>query len=222
MNLYEYLGPWLKVIDFQKLMEALNAVHNMYKRENITPEEYDTLEAFRYCDLYNLKVIIIGQDPYPQKGVCTGIAFANNSPPYSPSLEKLKESVIDYTRYHGEIRFDNTLHCWEEQGVLLLNTALTVRVGCPGSHTAIWRDFVTSFVEKVSFFMPGTVFLLLGSEARTLKPYISKNCYVLQENHPSFYARTRQVMPHEIFVKIDTILNKLYGYSIKWYDEQKD
>jgi uracil-DNA glycosylase len=166
----------------------------------------------------------LGQDPYQQKDIATGIAFANksNTPEshLSPSLEVLKESVINYNIPHRTINFDPSLEKWETQGVLLLNSALSCEVGRVGSHTLLWRPFMKSLLTNLSKYRTGIVYLLMGTQAQTLEPYINRQFnYVVRIRHPSWYARQKQRMPSDIWQEINSILIGQNGYGIEWFTE---
>ena len=156
--------------------------------------------------------------------MATGIAFANSldtqDNSYSPSLEILRESVIDYTIPHRTIIFDPSLEKWEEQGVLLLNSALTCEVGRVGSHYLLWRPFIISLLTNLSKCSSGIVYVLMGSQAQSLEPYINKQFnHVIHIRHPSYYARTKSRMPSDVWQKINNILIGQNGYGIEWYKE---
>ena len=222
MTKEEYFGDWSKVVNLQeadRIMKKLSASHCV-----ICPKLNDVFKSFLKCPFNSLRVVIIGQDPYPQKGVATGIAFANSSDTpesqYSPSLEVLRESVIDYTIPHRRVIFEPDLEKWEAQGVLLLNSALTCEIGRVGSHTLLWRPFITSFLTNLSKCSSGIVYVLMGSQAQTLEPYINKSFnHVVRIRHPSYYARTKTRMPSDIWKQINRILIDQNGYGIEWYKE---
>ena len=135
---------------------------------------------------------------------------------YSPSLEKLRESIIDYTKPHRSVIFDPDLEKWEAQGVLLLNSALSCEVGRVGSHTLLWRPFITSFLTNLSKCSTGIVYVLMGSQAQSLEPYINLQFnYVVRIRHPSYYARTKTRMPSDTWQEVNTILTGLNGYGIE-------
>ena len=220
MTIKEYFGDWSRVVDLQeadRIMKKLSASNHI-----ICPKLNDVFKAFLKCPLNNLRAVILAQDPYPQKGVATGIAFANsnNAQILSPSLEVLRESVIDYTIPHRRVIFEPDLEKWEEQGVLLLNSALTCEIGRVGSHTLLWRPFMTSFLTNLSKCSSGIVYVLMGSQAQTLEPYINNHFnHVIRIRHPSYYARTKTKMPSDIWSQINNILIGLNGYGIEWYNE---
>ena len=222
MTIQEYFGDWSKVVDLQeadRIIKKLSASNHI-----ICPQLKDIFKCFRLCSLSNLRVVLIGQDPYPQKGVATGLAFANSpdtpEDSYSPSLEILRESVINYTIPHRRVTFAPDLEKWEAQGVLLLNSALSCEVGRVGSHTLLWRPFIKSLLTNLSKYHTGLVYLLMGTQAQSLEPYINKQFnHVIHIRHPSWYARQRQRMPSDIWQEINTILIGQNGYGIEWFTE---
>ena len=166
--------------------------------------------------------------PYPnirnRNPVATGLAFANSpdtpEDSYSPSLEILRESVINYTIPHRRVTFAPDLEKWEAQGVLLLNSALSCEVGRVGSHTLLWRPFIKSLLTNLSKYHTGLVYLLMGTQAQSLEPYINKQFnHVIHIRHPSWYARQRQRMPSGIWQEINSILISQNGYGIEWFTE---
>lgn len=222
MTIQEYFGEWSKILD---LTEADRIIRKLSASNiSICPQLKNIFKAFKLCSLNNLRVVILSQDPYPQKGIATGIAFANSPDTpvsqYSPSLEILKESVIDYTIPHRTITFDPSLEKWEEQGVLLLNSALTCETGKPGSHSLLWRPFIKSFLTNLSTYHTGLVYLLMGTQAQSFEPYINKESnHIVRIRHPSWYARQKEKMPSDIWREINSILTSLNGSGIEWYQE---
>ena len=221
MTIEEYFGDWSKVVDLKeadRILRKLSASNRV-----ICPQLQNVYRAFRLCSLNNLRVVILGQDPYPNK-MATGIAFANPKDTaekdYSPSLEVLKESVINYTIPHRTTTFDPSLEKWEAQGVLMLNSALSCEVGRVGSHSLLWRPFIVSLLTKLSQYHTGLVYLLMGTQAQSLEPYINRQCnHVIRIRHPSWYARQKQRMPSDIWQEINNTLIGLNGTGIEWFSE---
>ena len=220
MTIQKYFGDWSKVIDLQeadRIIRKLSASNH-----TICPKLKDIFKAFTLCPLNDLRVILLSQDPYPQKGVATGLAFANssNTQELSPSLEILKESVINYAIPHRTINFDPSLEKWEAQGVLLLNSALSCEVGRIGSHILLWRPFIKSLLTNLSKYHTGIVYVLMGTQAQSFEPYINKQFnHVIRCRHPSWYSRNQVRMSSDIWQKVNSILISLNGYGIEWYEE---
>ena len=221
MTKEEYIGDWLKVLPTKEMYIIISKLNNI--RNNICPNYKDIFKAFNKCSYNSLKVVILGQDPYPQKNVATGIAFANEctiDTDISPSLQVIKESVINYEIPHSLITFANNLEEWEKQGVLMLNTALTCVVDKPMSHSLLWRPFIVKLLNNICKYNTGIVFLLLGSNAQSFKYCINNYQYIIEAKHPSYYYRNNIKMPYHIWKDINKILIGLYGYGINFYKEQ--
>ena len=221
MTLNEYFKDWIKVIDKKILSDTLNTLSIEYKNNIVCPSQNDVFKVFQYCPYNELKIIILGQDPYPQKGIATGIAFGNsaNSTDISPSLQVLKESVINFEVSHNCIIFDQTLEEWCKQGVFLLNSALTCKLNEPGSHSILWRPFISTLLTNICKYNTGIIYVLMGNQAKTFLPYINKKFNtVIETDHPAFCAR-RGTNLCEVFKRVNTLLHQKYGESIIWYKE---
>lgn len=224
MTLEEYFGRWMRVIDKRELESVLSKLGPEYKRKPICPAQSDVFKAFEVCPYDKLKVVMLGQDPYPQKGVATGILFGNKEgtrdKDLSPSLQIVKEAAINFEIPHNCIIFDSTLESWAKQGILMINSALTVEMNKIGSHVMLWRPFIASLLKKLSENDTGIIYVLFGKQAQTFKPYINKQFNtVLEENHPAYFARTGEAMPHTVFEQISKLTKGMYGMPITWYQE---
>lgn len=222
MSIEEYFKEWLKVIDINELRKITNVLNNLYKTKSIQPHYKDVFRIFNILSLSDVKVIILGQDVYPQKDVSTGIAFGNRKETknLSPSLEVLKEACINYEMPHGYIEFDSTLESWVNQGVLLLNSALTCYTNNPGSHTELWRPFMSRLLYNMSNLHTGCLYLLLGKQAQSYAEFINSNSNtIMVERHPAYYARMHKKMPYKVFLDINNFLDRNYGNKISWYTE---
>ncbi len=219
MTLEEYFGDWLKVIDVNELNNVMTKLNSLYSKTLVCPTQKDVFKAFNLCNLHDLKVVFIGQDPYPQKDVATGVLFGTNNIS-TPSLEVIKEAAINYEVPHNTIIFDDTLESWAKQGILMINSALTVEMNKIGSHIMLWRSFICKLLKNISNHDTAILYVLFGKQAQTFKPYINLNHnYLIEINHPSYYARTNTKMPYEVFLEINDLMIKLYGTTIKWYQE---
>lgn len=225
MTIGEYFGDWSGTVD---LKEASTIVKRLQaSKEPVCPSIKNIFKAFTLCSKSSLRVVIIGPDPYNNylnnKPVATGIAFANASATseqdYSSSLKVLRESVINFSMPHNRVIFDPSLESWEEQGVLLLNTALSCVRGKPSSHLLLWRPFVTSFLHNLSMQTTAVVYVLMGNDAQSLESYIAPGNHIIKCRHPAYYARTHTPMPSDIWKEINNILIGINGYGIQWYKE---
>ena len=222
MTLEEYFGDWLKVIDVPALNKVVTEVNRLYRVKLVVPEYNDIFKAFTLVSEHDCKVVFLGQDPYPQKGVATGVLFGNKegTTELSPSLEVIKEACINYEIPHEPIKFDVTLESWARQGILMINSALTCEMNRVNSHTMLWRPFISKLLYNLSHRETGLIYVLFGEKAQTFEPYINKNLNsVIKISHPAYYARTQTKMPHWVFTEINQLLMDKYGIPIKWYDK---
>lgn len=204
-----YFGDWLKVIDCNLLQKYKNMLMQAITNGiSFEPQAEHVFKAFRMCPYNECCAVILSQDPYPQKGVATGIAFGNDltkHPYLSPSLGVILNCIA---RYSEDLpNFDTTLETWEKQGILMLNSSLTVRTNQPGSHAEAWKPFTKSLVERLSEEKPNLFWLLLGKQAWEFKDYIKdgsaeKNGNIVMEYHPAYYARNNTPMPQDAWKRM--------------------
>ena len=223
MTIEEYFGDWMKVLDKQETMKIMGWLKTIAPN-CLCPAIRDVFKAFELCKYKECKIIFIGQDPYPQRGVATGLLFGNNintpENKISPSLEIIKEAVVNYEIPHNNVIFDITLESWAKQGILLLNSALTCELNKIGSHVMIWRPFISKFLKKMSNDNVGLIYVLFGKQAQTLKPYINTRFnHIIEIEHPAYFARTNTKMPKEIFYKINKLTKSINGVPFVWYKE---
>lgn len=166
---------------FKALMEKVNAE---YATTTVYPPKDEIFAAMKTVDYDKIKVVIIGQDPYHGAGQANGMAFSvNKGVPLPPSLQNIFKEIKDE---YGESPNGGTLIGWAKQGVLLLNTVLTVREASPQSHSAYgWQQFTDAVIEACNKRPKPMVFLLWGSNAIAKKKYISAPHLILESAHPS-------------------------------------
>lgn len=224
MTIEEYFGDWMKVLDKTEAMKIMGWLRTV-NPNTLCPALPNVFRAFKLCPYNKCRVVFIGQDPYPQKGVATGVLFGNskNTPEdkLSPSLQVVKESAINYEIPHNPLVFDNTLESWAKQGILMINSALTCEVNRVGSHVNEWRPFVSKLLKNLSTRETGIIYVLFGKQAQTLKPYIDDRYNdIIEVEHPAFFARTNQIMPYSVFTRVNDLLYGRYGEKIEWYKEE--
>lgn len=220
MTTEEYFGDWLKVIDKPLMFNILKKLKNI---PNICPQWKDIFRAFALCPYKDLRVVFLGQDPYPQRGVATGILFGNKKEVreenLSPSLKIIKEAAINFEKPHYSITFDQTLESWAKQGILMINSALTVEENKIGSHVIVWRPFIAKLFQNLSRINPGLIYVLFGKQAESFSPFINgNNNHILTEKHPAYYARIGERMPSTVFQKVSELSTLLNGEEIKWFN----
>lgn len=224
MTIEEYFGDWMKVLDKTEAMKIMGWLRTV-NPNTLCPALPNVFRAFKLCPYNKCRVVFVGQDPYPQKGVATGVLFGNSKDTpedkLSPSLQVVKESAINYEIPHNPLVFDNTLESWAKQGILMINSALTCEVNRVGSHVNEWRPFVSKLLKNLSTRETGIIYVLFGRQAQTLKPYIDERYNdIIEIEHPAFFARTNQIMPYSVFTRVNDLLYGRYGEKIEWYKEE--
>lgn len=161
-----------------------------WTQRSFFPNRIDLLRAFNLTPLDTVNVVILGQDPYPNLGTdcqprATGLSFSvREGEAIPPSLvnifRELEATVPSFSMpSHGN------LESWARQGILMINSSLTVYPDIAASHSAIWKAFTKSLIQYVSDKRPGTIFVLWGSHARGYSRLIKKTCKILEAGHPS-------------------------------------
>lgn len=219
------LNGWEDYFNLPILENTLLALE-MFPEKDICPRREDTFRAFKLCNPKKCKVITVSMDPYPQPGIATGVAFGNKVTTLpnkiSSSLRVIRRAVLNPLEpINGPRIFDISLEDWAKQGVLLLNAALTVRVGEPGSHILLWRPFMEDFLKEFSSKQQGCVYLFFGKQAEYYKNFIHPNNKIMEVYHPAYYARIGKDMDSKVFDEINDYLIKQYGREeqIKWFRE---
>ena len=213
---------WKQVIDRREFERILPIITELHSTKKVFPNFYNIFDCFNQCRYEKLKVVIIGMDPYPQEGFATGLAFANpidKQATISPSLQLIKDCLareFTWGKFESDC-FDPTLKFWAEQGVLLLNSALTVEENKPNSHTELWYPFIKKLLINLSEINSGIVYILLGDRAKTLGSFINKNSnYIFKYKHPAYYSRLNQAFECDGFKKAQEIILKNYNTNLLW------
>lgn len=222
MTAKEYFGDWAEVVDMKELYRVVSWIGKLDKT-TLCPSPKNIFKAFQLCSLKDCKVVFLGQDPFPQKGVATGILFGNSKDTpedkLSPSLQIVKEAAINYEIPHNRIEFDNTLESWAKQGILMINTAFTCEVNRVGSHFSIWEPFTSKLLYNLSNKDGSLIYVLFGNQASSFKKYIVNSAKIIEVYHPAYFARQNKKMPYSVFTEINKELKKLYGQQIEFYKE---
>ena len=219
MTLEEYFGEWMKVIDKEELLKVTKNVNILYKTKRCSPQYKDIFKVFHVTPYNNLHTVMLFQDPYPNN-MATGIAVGNRNDAInlSPSLEVLKEAAIDYTVPHYGLHFDNTLESWSKQGILMLNTALTVEYGNPGRHSVLWRNFMIKLIKNLNAYNPGLIWVLWGTSAKSFKNYITLG-NIIKEYHPAYYVRNNSKISRTFFRKLKRTIKRQFDIDVEWFHE---
>ena len=224
MDLSTLVGDWdrilLSVFEDREVVYNLNEINNLYKTSlvKIYPEQIDVFKAFKECPYNKLSVVILLQDPY-HDGSATGVATANvkEQNPLSPSLRIIKDAVSQEIYKGLDFDFDPTLIKWERQGVVMLNTALTVESGNPLSHQKYWKRFTELTLRKLSEINSGIVYCLWGKHADAYAIYInSNNNTILRCTHPVYASYRGIPWTCSHFKDINKYLKDFNNLTINW------
>lgn len=212
----DLLGAEKQQAYFQSLMAFV--AQERASGQVIYPPQQDLFNAFKFCQASNVKVVIIGQDPYhganQAHGLCFSVRKGNKIPPSLRNIYKELEQDIDSftSPAHGD------LTQWATQGVLLLNTVLTVRNAQAHSHkNQGWERFTDTVINKISSHLEGVVFLLWGSPAQKKTSMIdTSKHYILTAAHPSPLSAHRGFFGCKHFSQANQILEKTGRAVIEW------
>ncbi|MGJ0353462.1 uracil-DNA glycosylase [Aliarcobacter cryaerophilus] len=213
---------WEDIIDLEKKKDYYKKlkeeIDKRYETTTVFPEKQNIFKAFFLTKLDNLKVVILGQDPYHGFGQAQGLAFstpANIKNP--PSMQNiLKEIQSDLGK--KSICEDGDLTPWAKQGVLLLNTILTVEEAKPKSHHNLgWEVFTDNIIKYISDNCKDTIFILWGSPAISKTKLIdTKKHHILTAPHPSPLSSYRGFFGCKHFSQANDILKSLNKEAIIW------
>ena len=210
----EILQDEFKKEYFTNLMDF---VKNEYKRTTIYPKQNEVFNAFRYTDFDNVKVVILGQDPYHGPNQAEGLSFSvSNEVLKPPSLKNIfKELESDLGIPFPE---HNSLKKWAKEGVLLLNAVLTVEEHKPTSHKDKgWEIFTDDIIKILNKRDTPTVFILWGAYARDKKSLITNPKHlVIESAHPSPFSARNGFFGSKPFSKANAFLKKNNIKEIDW------
>ena len=216
MNNHE---TWKSFISFETKKPYFKEIKDHLISDNaegkiVLPEPKNFFRAFDLCELNKVKVVIIGQDPYHTPGVPNGLAFSVNKnqklPPSLINIFRELESDLGVKNYIGD------LSAWSRQGVLLLNTCLSVCAGLPASHSNIgWENFTNAAIEEIQK-KKNIIFLLWGKHAQQKKAFIQEDNFILEAAHPSPLSANNGFFGCNHFSKTNNLLTSLGSDPIDW------
>ena len=165
------------------LEECFNLKEIIHLNKEVLPKSpYSPSKDFIFrvfeIPIDKVKVVILGQDPYPKRRDAIGLAFATSNENSKPKSLKVIENELG-------TELQNDLSHWVEQGVLLLNTALTCEIGNPGSHLEYWKKFTTKVIQGLSSYNKKIIWLLWGNVAKSFSEFIDVESPVLEAGHPA-------------------------------------
>lgn len=212
---------WKEVLKDEFEKDYFINLTNFIKKEYLSgkviyPKHSNIFNAFNLCPLDNVKVVIIGQDPYHEPNQAHGLCFSvQKGVNYPPSLVNIYKEIENDLGYKSVTNGD--LSYWAEQGILLLNSSLTVKAHYAGSHSGIGWEIFTDSVIKILSYKEGIVYLLWGSFAQKKAEIIDINKnLVLKSVHPSPLSAHRGFFGNHHFSKTNQYLKSLGKKEIIW------
>jgi uracil-DNA glycosylase len=187
----EWVSLFLKNPEILKeLLKASKLLRNIPDRDNIVPKHNDIIfRVFKELNPQDIKVVVFGNEPYPNRDN-DGLAYScGNSLKPSTTLKNLVSKVTSPDEFVLD-KYD--LSRWVTQGVFLPNVSLTVEKKKPDGHAKIWHKFTSLYTELLSSEYPDIIWILLGKKAQNFKPWINENSIVLEEGHPSPTNKVKQ------------------------------
>jgi uracil-DNA glycosylase len=199
---------------FNKLQQE---IEKEYNTQTVFPQKENIYKAFDLTPLDNVKVVIIGQDPYHGKGQAEGLSFSvQKGIKHPPSLKNIFKELKADTG--NEIPENGSLQKWAEQGVFLLNTTLTVREKSPASHAKIgWQMFTDHVIQYINEQTEHVVFILWGAHAQKKETLINKQKHcVIKSAHPSPFSAHKGFFGSKPFSNANHYLEKHHKKPITW------
>lgn len=212
------------ILKDQEMIDTNNFLSKESESFRIFPELCDVFNPFKLCELSDLKVIILGQDPYHTEGAAMGLAFS-----HKPTRNKLQPSIrniykcLENDGYTANWESGN-LEKWAKQGVLLVNTALTVREGSAGSHSknsksgGPWNHFITKLFIYLDEHIEDMTVVLWGSKAKEYSGYF-RNHQIISSCHPAaslYNPSSTEFIDHKPFSRINDRLRENNKEEIDW------
>lgn len=204
-----------KELEKQYFIDLMMYVNRRYCESTVYPPKNKVFEIFSNIDLSEVKVVILGQDPYHGQGQANGMCFSVSQGVKTPP--SLKNIFKEIENEMGIIRTNTELRDWVDQGVFLLNSILTVEQSLPGSHKNLgWENFTDNIVYHLNKREQPIVFILWGNYAIKKAGLIDSRHLVLTSNHPSPFSCHKGFFGNKHFILANQFLEKHYGCKIAW------
>ena len=215
-------NDWDRVLDheyheeyFKKIVDFIN---KEYQEKEIFPPKSRILRALSLTNYPDVRVVILGQDPYHGVGEANGLAFAvSDGVKLPPSLRNIYKEL--YNDLGIEPASVGNLECWAREGVLLLNAVLTVEKDKPASHKALgWENFTDAIIKSLNDKQTPVVFILWGNFARSKKNLITNpKHFIIESTHPSPFSANYGFFGSKPFSKTNQFLRENHLKEIDWH-----
>ena len=221
MNTKQLHREWISIFEKEfskKYFQKINSeVNNCSSNELLCPKKENIFKAFEKTNFTDLKIVILGQDPYNGNDQANGLAFAvNENQKTPPSLRNIFKEIKNDLNHHTQTK--KNLEFWAKQGVLLLNSSLTVKLGTANSHSNLgWDLFTNNILKEISLLKNKVVFILWGNYAQKKEILIDfKKHLILKAPHPSPLSAYRGFFGCKHFSKANEFLKSNHLKEIIW------
>lgn len=179
----------------------------------IYPEKHNIFKVFE-MDVNDIKIVLLGQDPYHNPNQANGLSFSvNTGVPIPPSLKNIyKEIQCNFPERQYTFNSGNLEKWFKKEKIFLLNASLTVIKNDPGSHMSIWEEFTDDVIKYISATNNKCIFVLLGNFAKSKQQYILNKANIIEGVHPSPFSANKGFFGSNIFKKIE----EKVGVPIDW------
>lgn len=215
-----------RMYNVKHLDDFVHSANERYSLTKTIPIYDDLFKAFRWCEPQYFKVLILGQDPYPNPENATGIAFGLPEDT-SRMTSSLMNLFYEIERSYGKLTLgtDISLFSWAWQGVLLLNSSLTLKEQ-PGDQYQAWRPWVSSIIDHILYHYQDIPVITFGTKAKqTLSEYALGLCRHIHSDHPaaSAYGKSNGAIGSDCFLLADAVLREKGQVPIDWvYDKHME
>ena len=213
MNTTFYNESWKPFFDKFESISNINALYSSEEKQ-VYPEKENVYKVFE-MDVREIKVVLLGQDPYHGQGQAHGLSFSvPTGVKIPPSLRNIyKELQNEFPERNYNFVSGNLEQWFYREKIFLLNASLTVVKGTPGSHMKLWETFTNNVIEFISAQNPTCVFLLLGNFAKAKETYILNKERIIKGVHPSPLSAHNGFFHSNIFINVETLLNEKIDWS---------
>jgi len=221
LNTKQLHREWISIFEKEfskKYFQKINSeVNNCSSNKLLCPKKENIFKAFEKTNFTDLKIVILGQDPYHGNDQANGLAFAvNENQKTPPSLRNIFKEIKNDLNHHTQTK--KNLEFWAKQGVLLLNSSLTVKLGTANSHSNLgWDLFTNNILKEISLLKNKVVFILWGNYAQKKEILIDfKKHLILKAPHPSPLSAYRGFFGCKHFSKANEFLKSNHLKEIIW------
>jgi uracil-DNA glycosylase len=214
------MKTWNDLFSIEKkkdyFLELVEFVDGEYEKYIVFPKKEEIFKAYSLTPLENVKVVIIGQDPYHGENQANGLAFSCDYPILPPSLKNIYQELANDLKIRVPNKGD--LSKWAKEGVLLINAILTVRKNEPLAHeNKGWEEFTKAVIEYLALYKKNVVYILWGAYAQSYEPYINhQDNLILKSSHPSPLSAHRSFFGSKVFSKTNNYLKANGIKPIDW------